>query len=213
MLDSFLYQICLDNFLFFIFSIVLVISALAIIIVNNSIYSVLFLVLNFVTSASLLFLLECEFISLLFIIIYVGAIAVLFLFVVMMLDVKVIESSKDLFKYLPIGSIVGLLFFIEITSVIYNSFLASPYLTKAAGIEYSNIYYNWYSKIDVLTDINSLGQILYTHYLLQFLIAGFILLLAVIGAVVLTMSNNAQKTKNQVFFKQISRSSKNILLV
>ena len=113
--------------------------------------------------------------ALLFIIIYVGAIAVLFLFVVMMLDVKVIESSKDLFKYLPIGSIVGLLFFIEITSVIYNSFLASPYLTKAAGIEYSNIYYNWYSKIDVLTDINSLGQILYTHYLLQFLIAGFIL--------------------------------------
>ena len=201
------------DILLYMFTGILLISSIMVISVRNPVHSVLFLILSFISSICILLLLECEFFPLMFVIIYVGAIAVLFLFVVMMLDVKLIESSKDLFKYLPIGSIVGLLFFIEITSVIYNSFLASPYLTKATGIEYSNIYYNWYSKIDILTDINSLGQILYTHYLLQFLIAGFILLLAVIGAVVLTMSNNAQKTKNQVFFKQISRSSKNILLV
>ena len=213
MLESFLYQICLDHFLFFVFSIIFFISSLSIVLVNNSIYSVLFLVLSFVTSACLLFLLECEFISLLFIIIYVGAIAVLFLFVVMMLDVKIVESPKDLFKYLPIGSIVGIIFFLEISSVIYNSFPPSPYLTKPIGLELLNQYFNWYYNIDILTDISSLGNILYTHYILQFLIAGFLLLLAVIGAVVLTMSNNTQKTKKQVFFKQISRSSKNILLI
>ena len=112
MLESFFLQINFDNLLFFIFSSILILSAIAIITVKNSIYSVLFLVLNFITAAGLLLLLECEFLSLLFIIIYVGAIAVLFLFVVMMLDVKILETSKDLFKYIPIGSIIGGLFLI-----------------------------------------------------------------------------------------------------
>jgi len=81
---------------------------------QNSIHSVLFLVLSFVSSSSLLFLLECEYISLIFIIIYVGAIAVLFLFVVMMLDVKTVYSTKDFLKYFPFGSFVGIVFLIEI---------------------------------------------------------------------------------------------------
>ena len=213
LLDSFLFQICLDNLLFLFFSTVLAGSALAIIVSNNAIHSVLFLVLNFVTASCLLFLLECEFLALLFIIIYVGAIAVLFLFVVMMLDVKEIENSKDFFKYLPVGSIMGILLFIEFVSSIINTFEPNPYYMHEGGVDDMNPYYNWYTKIDILTDINSIGQVLYTHYLLQFLIAGFILLLAVIGAVVLTMNNNTQKTKTQVFFKQISRNSRNILLV
>lgn len=213
LLDSFLFQICLDNLLFLFFSVVLAGSALAIIVSNNAIHSVLFLVLNFVTASCLLFLLECEFLALLFIIIYVGAIAVLFLFVVMMLDVKEINNSKDLFKYLPVGSIIGVLFFVEVVSSIINTFEPNPYSSTKVGLGSINTYYNWYTKIDILTDINSIGQILYTHYLFQFLIAGFILLLAVIGSVVLTMNNNTQKTKTQVFFKQISRNSRNILLV
>ena len=81
---------------------------------QNSIHSVLFLVLSFVSSSSLLFLLECEYISLIFIIIYVGAIAVLFLFVVMMLDVKTVYSTKDFLKYFPFGSFIGIVFLIEI---------------------------------------------------------------------------------------------------
>ena len=82
------------NILFYLFSIVLLLSSLMVILVNNSIYSVLFLVLSFIASASLLFLLKCEFLALMFIIIYVGAIAVLFLFVVMMLDIKTISLKK-----------------------------------------------------------------------------------------------------------------------
>lgn len=213
MSEFILHQIYFDNFLLFIFSSILILSALAIITVQNSIYSVLFLVLNFVTAAGLLFLLECEFLSLLFIIVYVGAIAVLFLFVVMMLDVKILETSKDIFKYLPAGSFIGGLFLFEISSLIGDNFSNNPYIYDNVGSSFINNYTNFYLKLDFFTDINVLGQILYTYYIVQFLVAGLLLLLAVIGAVVLTMNNNSQNTKKQMFFKQISRSYKNVLLI
>ena len=98
------------NSFFYFFSCVLLISSLMIILSQNSIYSVLFLVLSFVSSSSIIFLLECEYISLIFIIIYVGAIAVLFLFVVMMLDIKTIYLAKDSLKYFPFGSFLGVVF-------------------------------------------------------------------------------------------------------
>mgnify|MGYP000729894946 CR=1 FL=1 len=102
------------NLFFYFFSFILLTSSLMTILSQNSIHSVLFLVLSFVSSSSLLFLLECEYISLIFVIIYVGAIAVLFLFVVMMLDVKTVYSTKDFLKYFPFGSFVGIVFLIEI---------------------------------------------------------------------------------------------------
>ena len=201
------------NFLFYFFSFILLLSSLMVIVVQNAVHSVLFLVLSFISSASLLFLLECEFVALLFIMIYVGAIAVLFLFVVMMLDVKILETSKDIFKYLPAGGFIGGLFILEISLLIGDSFFNNPYVYDNIGNEFTNNYINFYYKLDFFTDINVLGQILYTYYIVQFLIAGLLLLLAVIGAVVLTMNNNSQKTKKQMFFKQISRSYKNVLLI
>jgi len=89
---------------------------------QNSIYSVLFLVLSFISSSSILFLLECEYIALIFIIIYVGAIAVLFLFVVMMLDIKTVYFAKDLLKYFPFGGVLSLVFLIEILLIIPTIF-------------------------------------------------------------------------------------------
>jgi NADH-quinone oxidoreductase subunit J len=106
------------NLFFYFFSCVLLTSSLMIILSQNSIYSVLFLVLSFVSSSSILFLLECEYISLIFIIIYVGAIAVLFLFVVMMLDIKTVYLTKDSLKYFPFGSFLGIVFLIEILIVV-----------------------------------------------------------------------------------------------
>ena len=206
------HQFSIDNFLFFIFSFILILSALAIITVQNPIYSVLFLVLNFVTAAGLLFLLECEFLSLLFIVIYVGAIAVLFLFVIMMLDVKILGGSKDFFKYIPIGSFIGGIFLFEISLIIHQTFENGAYFNTQFGIDSVNFHNNYYLDIDFFTDIMSIGQLMYTYYIVQFLAAGFILLLAVIGAVVLTMNNKSQNTKKQIFFKQISRSFKNVLL-
>ena len=102
-----------------------------IILSQNSIYSVLFLVLSFVSSSSILFLLECEYISLIFIIIYVGAIAVLFLFVVMMLDIKTVHLAKDSLKYFPFGSFLGIVFLIEILLVVPSTFESvNPYNTS-----------------------------------------------------------------------------------
>ena len=198
----------ITNLLFYLFSNILLISALMIIIVQNSIYSVLFLVLSFIASASILFLFECEFVSLMFITIYVGAIAVLFLFVVMMLDIKTIYFTKDSLKYFPFGSFIGFVFLVEILLVISKNFKANPYQNGFL----SNFYVNWFDKIDSFIDLEAIGQILYTHYVLQFLIAGIILMLAVIGSVVLTINTATKSTKHQVIFKQLSRNYKNVLL-
>lgn len=198
----------ITNLLFYFFSNILLISALMIIIVQNSIYSVLFLVLSFVASASILFLFECEFVSLMFITIYVGAIAVLFLFVVMMLDIKTIYFTKDSLKYFPFGSFVGFVFLAEILLVISKNFKINPYEKSFL----SNFYVNWFDKVDSFIDLEAIGQILYTHYVLQFLIAGIILMLAVMGSVVLTINTKTKSAKHQVIFKQLSRNYRNVLL-
>lgn len=190
--------------LFIFFSILLVINTMMIILSKNSIYSVLFLVLSFIITSCLLFLLECEFLALVFLIIYVGAISILFLFVVMMLNIKIVNSTKDIAKYIPIGNIVGGIFFFELYVNISDSFLNNPYYNSFL----SNHYVNWFEKLDFLTNIESIGQVLYTFYVVQFLISGFILLVAILGAVVLTMSNYKTTTKKQLLFKQVSRSFK-----
>ena len=127
------------NLFFYFFSCILLTSSLMVIFSQNSIYSVLFLVLSFVSSSSILFLLECEYISLIFIIIYVGAIAVLFLFVVMMLDLKTVYFAKDSLKYFPFGSLLGIIFLIEILIVVPGIFeYSNPYSTSFLFNYYSD---------------------------------------------------------------------------
>jgi len=191
----------LDTILFYFFSGMLLFSSLMIIVVKNAIYSILFLVLSFVMATGLLFLLESEFMSLIFIVIYVGAIAVLFLFVIMMLNIKVTNSIKDLLKYFPIGNFLGFVFLIEILLIIFESFNTNPYKNNFLF----NFYTNWFEKVDSISDIESLGQILYTYYVPQFLIAGIILLIAVIGSVILTLSHKNIEVKKQDTFRQVSR--------
>nr|YP_009495542.1 NADH dehydrogenase subunit 6 [Psammoneis japonica]AWQ64272.1 NADH dehydrogenase subunit 6 [Psammoneis japonica] len=197
------------NLLFYFFSSILLLSSLMVITVQNSIYSVLFLVLSFISATTLLFLLECEFLALLFLIIYVGAIAVLFLFVVMMLDIKAGNLTKDTVKYFPFGSFIGAVFLIEILLIVFKNFESNPYYQNSM---FSNLYQNWYEKLDSLIEIEVIGQIVYTHYVLQFLIAGLILFLAVIGAVILTLKFSHKQSKNQISFKQLSRTYKNVLI-
>nr|YP_010377278.1 NADH dehydrogenase subunit 6 [Odontella aurita]QYB22927.1 NADH dehydrogenase subunit 6 [Odontella aurita] len=198
------------NSLFYIFSFILLMSSIMVISVQNTIYSVLFLVLSFISSTSLLCLMECEFIALIFIIIYVGAIAVLFLFVVMMLDIKTVSVTKDSLKYFPFGCFLGILFLWEIVLVILKTFKSNPYSHSFL----SNIYVNWFDKLDSFTELQTFGQLLYTYYILQFLVAGIILLLSVVGAVVLTLNMVKYKkaVKTQVIFKQLSRTFKNSLI-
>lgn len=174
-----------------------------IILSQNSIYSVLFLVLSFVSSSSILFLLECEYISLIFIIIYVGAIAVLFLFVVMMLDIKTVHLTKDSLKYFPFGSFLGLVFIFEILIAVPGVFeFVNPYSNGFL----SNNYSDWLNKLDYFNEITSIGHLLYTDYVIQFLLSGNILLLSTIGPVTLVLARCVETTKTQVTFKQLSRT-------
>jgi len=199
----------IPNILFYTFSSVLLISSFMVITAQNAIYSVLFLVLSFLAAASLLFLLKCEFLSLIFILIYVGAIAILFLFVVMMLDLKTPNRKETSLKYFPFGFIIGTVFLTEIVLVIAETFKTNPYKISVL----SNFYVNWYDKIDIFTEIQSIGQVVYTQYVLQFLVAGNVLLLATLAAVVLTMNTGSKNnSKTQVIFKQLSRNYKNVLI-
>ena len=196
-------------FLYF-FSFILLTSSLFTVFSQNSIYSVLFLVLSLVSSASLLFFLECEYISLIFIIIYVGAIAVLFLFVVMMLDVKTINMSKDFLKYFPFGSFIGTIFLVEILLSVSSLFEAfNPYNVSFL----SNFYVDWFNKLDYFSEIGVVGHILYTDYLVQFLLSGNILLLATIGPVVLVLTRSTKTSKFQITFKQLSRTYNSVIYV
>jgi len=180
-----------------------------VILVQNSIYSVLFLVLSFISSAGILFLLKCEFLALMFIVIYVGAIAVLFLFVFMMLDVKTTSLKKDTLKYFPFGVVIGGVFLTEILMVVGETFKTNPYENTFLH----NFYFNWYERMDTFTEIQAIGQVVYTEYVLQFLIAGNVLLLATIAAVVLTLNTGIESDKKQVIFRQLSRNYKNVLIV
>lgn len=188
--------------LFYFLSFLLVFSAILVISAQNPVHSVFFLVLVFFTSAFLLFLLEVEFISLLFVLVYVGAIAVLFLFVVMMLDIKITKYEKDLLFYVPIGGFLGVIFLLEVFLGLQENLV--PILPSDSR----EIYTNWLVIMDSLTNLDVLGQILYTYYFFYFLIAGIILLVAMVGAIVLTL-NFTQKAKHQFVFRQILREKKN----
>jgi NADH-quinone oxidoreductase subunit J len=191
----------LSKLTFLIFSSSLILSSFSIILVNNPIYSVLFMILSFISAVSILVLLESEFLSLILIVIYLGAIAVLFLFVVMMLNIKIIDSVKDMLKYFPIGNLISFIIAIVVFSSFTNTFEENPY---SESFLFNN-YTNWFDKLDSLIDIKALGQIIYTYYAPQFLVSGLILLIAVVGAVILTISHKETNHKSQETFKQVSR--------
>ena len=192
------------NFLVYFFSIMLVITSFMVIYAQHPVFSLLFLISSFLISSFLLFILECEFLALLFIIIYVGAIAILFLFAVMMLDTKFTNLSRSTMKYVPMGFIFGLVFLVPL---IYEILL---FFESNLNLDYSfyyNTYNNWYDLIDSVSDIQVYGQVLYSYFVLQFLIAGLILLLVLFGIVYLTKNYNILKSNEQSTFKQLSRDS------
>jgi NADH-quinone oxidoreductase subunit J len=195
-----------SNVLFIFFSILLVFSSVMVIIAKHPVFSLLFLVSSFIFSSFLLFLLECEFLALLFIIVYVGAIAILFLFSVMMLESKLYNLNRNKIKYIPVGIFFSLLLLFPLL----NEINTNKYFTNSNIVSktfYINNYQNWYDLIDATNDVSVYGHVLYSYYVLQFLIAGLILLLVLIGVVYLTNSYN-KHTIEQITFKQLSRNSK-----
>ena len=193
-----------SNTLFLLFSFALIFSSIMVILSKHPVFSLLFLVSCFIFSAFLLLLLECEFLALLFIIIYVGAIAVLFLFAIMMLESKSINLSRNIIKYVPVGFFFVIFLLIPILNEISSEFHNNIFINSF----YLNKYQNWYDLIDSTTDVEVYGQVLYSYFVLHFLLAGFILLLVLVGVVYLTNNFNNDRILEQSVFKQLSRNSK-----
>ena len=196
--------------LFSLFSSIALISAGLVIRAKNPVHSVLFLILVFCNAAGLLILLGLDFFAMILLVVYVGAIAVLFLFVVMMLNIKIAEIHENILRYLPVGGIIGLLFLLEIFLIVDNDYI--PILpTKrlnASVAEHTELFINnseifsyitYANKIQSWTNIESVGNLLYTSYFLFFLLSSLILLVAMIGAIVLTMHKTTSVKRQDVF--------------
>tara|TARA_B100000767_G_C19553253_1_gene445835 strand:+ start:85 stop:699 length:615 start_codon:yes stop_codon:yes gene_type:complete len=181
--------------LFYIFSLSIIASALMVIFSKQPINSVLFLIFSFINASGLFLLAGAEFLALIIVIVYVGAVAVLFLFVIMMLDFNPDNIKEETKKYLPIGLMVGGVLFFEIILMMYSPELFSKDFQIIGRIVETD-----------LTNTEILGNLIYTEYFLQFQMAGFILLVAMIGAIVLTLRHR-DYVRRQVISDQISRDS------
>ena len=160
---------------FYMFAFIAVAAGVMVISARNPVHSVLFLILAFFNSAGLFVLMGAEFLAMILIIVYVGAVAVLFMFVVMMLDINFAESRQGFLHYLPIGGMIGLVLLAEIL-VIVGGWIMAPEAAKTAMAPAP----------DALTNTRALGELIYTHYIFLFQAAGVVLLIAMIGAIVLT---------------------------
>ena len=183
------------NLLFYLFSFIMIASAFMVILSRNPVHSVLFLILCFFNSAGIFLILGAEFLAFILVIVYVGAVAVLFLFVVMMLDVEFKSISSTVISYLPIGMTIGVIVLAELMLVLFTwrrDYSVTDNLSITTDKQYSN------------TEI--IGLVLYTDNILFFQLAGLILLASMIGAIVLTV-NHRPSAKRQDINKQVERDA------
>ena len=182
---------------FYVFSIIAVISAIMVTVSKNTVHSVFFLILDFLSISCLFFMIGAEFLGMIMLIVYVGAVAVLFLFVVMMLNVAQQKNqwfnSEENSGHIPVGLIISTLIFFELIIVV-GGWQYKPNLLGSNNISITN----------EISNTHSLGQVLYTDYIHVFQISGMILLIAMIGAIVLTFRQR-EGVKKQSYIKQISR--------
>jgi len=174
---------------FYAFSTVLVAAALLVVLARNPVHSVLWLILSFLSAAGLFVLLGAEFVAMLLIIVYVGAVAVLFLFVVMMLDVDFAELKAGMAQYMPLALLIGVVLLIQL-GLAYGTWAFSDGIDTRLG--------NPTPAIDHVHNTKALGMILYDHYLLVFQLAGLVLLVAMVGAIVLTLRHRVDVKRQNV---------------
>ncbi len=186
----------LQAIFFYIFAFVAIAAAFMVISAKNPVHSVLFLILVFFNAAGLFLLTGAEFLAMILLVVYIGAVAVLFLFVVMMLDIDFAELRSGVLQYAPVGILVGLIVAAELVVVIGGSVL-TPEAAKSITMPIPNPAER--------TNTAALGDVLYTNYVYFFQIAGMILLVAMIGAIVLTLRHR-QHIKRQDISRQVART-------
>jgi NADH-quinone oxidoreductase subunit J len=189
----------MENLFFYFFSFFTLVSALMVIAVRNPVHSVLFLMLVFCNASGILILLGSDFLAFIFLMVYVGAIAVLFLFVIMMLNIKMIEWNEFLFRYLPIGGLLWATLILETYWLLKKDFVSGPVL-------HSPVFVNWPSLLDSITSIEVIGNLTFTVFSFPFIISSLVLLIAMVGAIVLTMYSRSN-LKRQSILEQTKRLS------
>ena len=186
---------------FYLFAFIMLASAVLVVAARNPVHSVLFLILAFFNAAALFILTGAEFLGLILLVVYVGAVAVLFLFVVMMLDVDFAELKKGALKYAPIGALIGIIIAVELIVVFASSHFSSNLAEHVTEPMPS---------LAERTNTQALGDILYTDYVFYFQLAGLVLLVAMIGAIVLTLHHRSG-VKRQSIAKQVARMPEDTL--
>jgi NADH-quinone oxidoreductase subunit J len=182
----------LQIIVFYIFAVVAVASGVMVVSARNPVHSVLFLILAFFNAAGLFVLMGAEFLAMILVIVYVGAVAVLFLFVVMMLDIDFAQLRSGFMRYLPVGALIGFILLAELL-LIFGSWIIAP---GVAGLEAAPLPANLAAA--GMTNTRALGDVLYTRYLFAFQVAGVILLVAMIGAIVLTLRQRVGVRKQRI---------------
>lgn len=184
----------IPNIAFYVFAAIMLISAATVVSARNPVHSVLFLILTFFNAAALFLIAGAEFLALILVIVYVGAVAVLFLFVVMMLDVNFAELRSGFQRYLPVGATVGVLLFVELLAVLGGwQFAPESSILRFAPSP------------SQVSNTAALGRLIYTDYIFLFQAAGIVLLVAMIGAIVLT-HRDRKTTRRQTIRVQTSRT-------
>ncbi|MGH6925544.1 MAG: NADH-quinone oxidoreductase subunit J [Propylenella sp.] len=185
----------LQPLFFYLLSVVVVGAAFMVIAARNPVHSVLFLILAFINAAGLFILLGAEFLAMILVVVYVGAVAVLFLFVVMMLDVDFAELREGFLQYLPIGALVGIILLVELVLVLGGALVAPETIGATAAPT---------PPPNEISNIAAIGELLYTRYIFFFQMAGLVLLVAMIGAIVLTLRHR-EGVKRQSIARQVAR--------
>ncbi|MAM77652.1 MAG: NADH:ubiquinone oxidoreductase subunit J [Alphaproteobacteria bacterium] len=180
---------------FYLFSAVTVFAAVMVISSKNPVHSVLFLILAFFNSAGLFVLLGAEFLAMILVVVYVGAVAVLFMFVVMMLDINIAELKHGFLQYLPLGGVVGLILLLELILSLGGFIISSQSQSSIAAPR---------PNVNEVTNTEAIGNLIYTNYIYFFQAAGLILLVAMIGAIVLT-HRSRENVRKQNISDQINR--------
>jgi len=203
--------------LFYLFSSFSVISSFFVITTKNPVFSILFLIFSFTNVSCLLFLFNFEFLPISFLIIYVGAVAVLFLFVLMMLNIKLAELQESYSNYIPVSIVFGLIFVVELLFLLRSEFVfldifnenSIYFLSELTEMNNTKLLFTYF--FGSYSNIKTLAVALFTDYLFAFIIAGFILLLAMVAAILLTIQKNFV-SKYQNIYKQIMTDYENTIV-
>lgn len=203
--------------LFYLFSSFWLLSSIFVVFSINPIFSILFLIFSFCNASCLLFILNFEFLPIVFLVVYVGAIAILFLFILMMLNIKLTELHENFYNFLPISIIFGIIFIIELSTIFCLEFVSFEFLQNNTAfllsdyLNYQNHDIKFLNFLTLQTNIKNLAQTIFSNYIFQFLLSGYILLFAMIATILITIQKTFIK-KNQNIYYQILRDYKTAVI-